>query len=218
MKEMKKHLNGILLCLFELAVGILLLIDPLGFTTGIVVAAGVALLILALVLVIKYCRTDAKAAAQGQYLLKGLLALAAGAAYGSGKRWHTASFREVCRRKLEDGCRIIMLGGKSERAAADEIIGGLDDFQTEPIGFFRPVFDFAAIVFFPFFLVRGINDEVDFCFCVCRVAGAHEFFRRGCFAFSGDDRFAAFFIVFSGTARAEIFVHFSVSPSNTVVI
>lgn len=56
-----------------------------------------------------------------------ILALAAGAAYGSAKRWHTGSFREVCRRKLGEGCRIIMLGGKSERAAAAEIINGLDE-------------------------------------------------------------------------------------------
>ena len=56
-----------------------------------------------------------------------ILILAAGAAYSSGKRWHTASFREVCKRKLEDGCRIIMLGTKSEQAAADEIIDGLND-------------------------------------------------------------------------------------------
>lgn len=56
-----------------------------------------------------------------------ILALAAGAAYGSAKRWHTGSFREVCRRKLGEGCRIVMLGGKSERAAAAEIINGLDE-------------------------------------------------------------------------------------------
>ncbi len=56
-----------------------------------------------------------------------ILALAAGAAYGSAKRWHTGSFREVCRKKLGEGCRIIMLGGKSERAAAAEIISGLDE-------------------------------------------------------------------------------------------
>ncbi|MBQ7402029.1 MAG: lipopolysaccharide heptosyltransferase II [Lentisphaeria bacterium] len=56
-----------------------------------------------------------------------ILTLAAGAAYGSAKRWHTDSFREVCRKKLEEGCRIIMLGGKSERDAAAEIIAGLDE-------------------------------------------------------------------------------------------
>ena len=92
MKKIKKHLNGILLCLFELVVGVLLLVDPLGFTTGIVVAAGVALLVLALVYVIKYCRTEAKAAAQGQYLLKGLLALAAGAFCTIKPQWFVVTF------------------------------------------------------------------------------------------------------------------------------
>lgn len=92
MKTIKKHLKGILFCLFELAVGVLLLIDPLGFTTGIVVAAGVALLILALVLIIKYCRTEMKAAAQGQYLLKGLLALAGGAFCVIKPQWFVVTF------------------------------------------------------------------------------------------------------------------------------
>ena len=57
---------------------------------------------------------------------KNILVIAAGAAYGSAKRWHTGSFREVCRKKLADGYRIIMVGGKAERAAADEIISGLN--------------------------------------------------------------------------------------------
>ena len=92
MKAIKKHLKGILFCLFELAVGILLLIDPLGFTTGIVIAAGVALLVLALVLIIKYCRTEMKVAAQGQYLLKGLLALAAGAFCTIKPQWFVVTF------------------------------------------------------------------------------------------------------------------------------
>ena len=92
MKEIKKHIKGILFCLFELAVGILLLINPLGFTTGIVIAAGVALLVLALVLVIKYCRVETKAAAQGQYLLKGLLALAGGAFCVIKPQWLVVTF------------------------------------------------------------------------------------------------------------------------------
>ena len=89
------------------------------------------------------------------------------------------------------------------------IIGGLDDLQTEPVGLFGPVFDLAAVIFLPFFLVGGVDDKINFRLGVCGIAGAHEFFRRGGFAFTGDDRFAAFFVVLAGTARAEIFVHFS---------
>ena len=78
MKKIKKHLAGILLCLFELIVGILVLVDPMGFTTAIIIAAGVGLIILGLVSVFKYGRAEPQAAAQGQYLLKGLLALTGG--------------------------------------------------------------------------------------------------------------------------------------------
>ena len=78
MKNIKKYLTGILLCLFELIVGILVLLDPMGFTAIIIVAAGVGLIVLGLVSVVKYGRAEPQAAAQGQYLLKGLLALTAG--------------------------------------------------------------------------------------------------------------------------------------------
>ena len=35
MKKIKENLGSIIMCLFELAVGILLLVDPVLFTTGI---------------------------------------------------------------------------------------------------------------------------------------------------------------------------------------
>lgn len=92
MKKIKKHLTGILLCLFELAVGVLVLIDPMGFTTGIIIAAGIGLLIFGLANVIKYYRTEAKAAAAGQFLLKGLLALTAGCFCVFQSEWFLATF------------------------------------------------------------------------------------------------------------------------------
>jgi len=92
MKKIKKHLTGILLCLFEMAVGVLVLIDPLGFTTGIIVAAGIGLLLLGMVCVIKYCRTEAKIAAQERLLLKGLLALTAGSFCALRSEWFLVTF------------------------------------------------------------------------------------------------------------------------------
>ena len=92
MKKLKKHLTGILLCLFELAVGVLVLIDPMGFTTGIIIAAGIGLVLVGLACVIKYCRTEAKAAAAGQYLLKGLLALTAGCFCVFQSQWFLVTF------------------------------------------------------------------------------------------------------------------------------
>lgn len=78
MKTLKQHLSGIILFLFELLVGILLLINPVGFTVSIITSAGVVLSLLGIVSVIKYFRTDAEEAAMGQTLFKGLLALFAG--------------------------------------------------------------------------------------------------------------------------------------------
>ncbi len=78
MKKWKVRANGILLCLFELIVGILLMIDPVRFTSGIIAVAGVVLLILGLGDIIRYFRTNAQEAAVGQQLAKGLLSLLGG--------------------------------------------------------------------------------------------------------------------------------------------
>lgn len=91
MKKLK-NMNGILLCLFEIVVGILLLIDPLGFTTGIITTAGIVLLIIGLITVIKYFRTEADEASTGQYLVKGLVALLAGAFCTFKSHWFIVTF------------------------------------------------------------------------------------------------------------------------------
>ena len=54
MEALKGSLNGIVLCLFELIVGILLLINPVGFTAWIIMSAGIVLMLLGLVEVAKY--------------------------------------------------------------------------------------------------------------------------------------------------------------------
>ena len=75
---MKGSLFGNFLCLFEIVVGILLLINPVGFTVGIAIAAGVVFLILGISQTIKYFSEDPIEAASRQYLTKGLLFLLAG--------------------------------------------------------------------------------------------------------------------------------------------
>ena len=78
MNTIKNNANGIIICIFEIVVGILLLINPIAFTTGIIVTVGIALLIIGLFSTIRYFRTEAAQAALGQYLVKGLAALLAG--------------------------------------------------------------------------------------------------------------------------------------------
>ncbi len=92
MKALKKNLNGILLCLFEILIGVLLLINPIGFTTGIIKTTGIVLMIVGLISVIKYFRSDAYEAATGQYLMKGLIDMVAGAFCIFNSDWFVVTF------------------------------------------------------------------------------------------------------------------------------
>lgn len=92
MKSFKENANGIMLCLFELVVGILLLISPVGFTAWIVKVAGIIMMILGFINVIKYFRTNAKEASFEQTLTKGLLLLLAGAFCLFKTEWFIVTF------------------------------------------------------------------------------------------------------------------------------
>ena len=56
MKKIKENFGGILLCLGQLLIGILLLINPAGFTSGIIIAVGAVLLLAGIVSAIRYFR------------------------------------------------------------------------------------------------------------------------------------------------------------------
>ena len=92
MKNLKSSLNGVLLCLFEIVIGVLLLINPIGFTTGIITTAGFVLLIAGLISVTKYFRAEAKEAATGQYLMKGLVELLSGVFCIFKSHWFIVTF------------------------------------------------------------------------------------------------------------------------------
>lgn len=92
MKILKQNANGILLCLFELIIGILLMINPVTFTSGIVIACGIIIIILGLVNIIKYFCMDIQEAVMSQNLLKGLILLLAGALCVFNYKWFFATF------------------------------------------------------------------------------------------------------------------------------
>jgi len=75
---MKAILGSIGVCLIELAVGILLLINPTEFTAGIITGAGIVLIVLGVFNAVKYFFTEPEEAAKRQLLLKGLGALLIG--------------------------------------------------------------------------------------------------------------------------------------------
>ncbi len=92
MKSLKESLSGYFLCLVEIIVGVLLLINPLGFTSTIVVGVGCALIILGIVCIINYFRTEVNEASAKQLLLKGLISLLAGGFCTIRSRWIVATF------------------------------------------------------------------------------------------------------------------------------
>ena len=78
--------------LVELIIGILLLVNPIGFTSGIIIAFGIVLMIMGISTTIKYFRTEPEEAAVSQILVKGLLMLLAGAFCAFNSHWFIATF------------------------------------------------------------------------------------------------------------------------------
>lgn len=77
---MKDHLHSIdrnlmnlIICIGEVIIGALLLIDPIGFTSAIFIALGALLAILGITRILAYFRADPELAAQGGGLVSGLV-------------------------------------------------------------------------------------------------------------------------------------------------
>lgn len=88
----KRQLSSVAMGLWEVIVGISLLADPVGATSGILIAFGIVLMIMGIHKTVRYFRTDPEEAAVGQILVKGLLTLLAGAFCTFASRWIIASF------------------------------------------------------------------------------------------------------------------------------
>ncbi|MBQ8627329.1 MAG: DUF308 domain-containing protein [Agathobacter sp.] len=78
MNNLKENKNGIVICLFEIFVGILLLVNPVGFTSGIIIGTGIVLSVFGLISIFKYFGTNIEEASRNQDLSKGLVALFGG--------------------------------------------------------------------------------------------------------------------------------------------
>ncbi len=89
---MKQKIGGIFATLLEMLVGVLLLINPVGFTSGIIIGAGILMLVAGIYCVIQYFRKDAQTAKMEQDLFKGLMALLLGFFCTTQSAWLVAVF------------------------------------------------------------------------------------------------------------------------------
>lgn len=78
MNNLKKHWPILLISLLEIIIGIVLLIQPVGFTNIAIIITGVLLAVRGILYTVRYVRSDEKAAVKEQSLAKGLTLVAAG--------------------------------------------------------------------------------------------------------------------------------------------
>ena len=89
---LKHNLSSMAMSLVEIIIGILLLINPVAFTSGIIVAFGVVLVVMGIGATIKYFCIEPEIAAGSQILVKGLLLLLCGAFCVCNSQWFLATF------------------------------------------------------------------------------------------------------------------------------
>ncbi len=89
---LKRNENGIMICLFEIIVGILLLISPVSFTTIIIIIAGIVLLVAGIINIVKYFKTPALEAMMSQFLTRGLISLLIGGFCTFNSKWFITTF------------------------------------------------------------------------------------------------------------------------------
>ncbi len=77
-EKLRRNSTKILLAAAQIIVGILLLINPAGFTAGIIIAAGVAAVAMGIFDIIKYVRLPALQAASEKCLMRGILLIIIG--------------------------------------------------------------------------------------------------------------------------------------------
>ena len=92
MSAIQKNGGSILMCVLEILVGVLLLVDPTGFTSAIIIAAGAALILYGAICIVRYFRAEAAEGALRQNLFKGLLLLLGGLFCVLRSKWFVDTF------------------------------------------------------------------------------------------------------------------------------
>ncbi|MGN1307865.1 MAG: HdeD family acid-resistance protein [Faecousia sp.] len=92
MGKIKENFGGIITCIAEALVGILLLVNPVRFTQGIIIALGAIFFVSGIINVIRYFRTEAAQAVLGQQLVKGMLGIICGVFCILNSEWFVATF------------------------------------------------------------------------------------------------------------------------------
>lgn len=85
-------MEALVLCIFEVVVGVLLLINPIGFTAAIIVGTGAVLVVLGIVDIVGYFRMNPDEAAKKNGLSKGLTFVIVGLFCMIKPKWFITTF------------------------------------------------------------------------------------------------------------------------------
>ena len=118
MKKVNSGNSSLLMSFVEILIGILLLINPVGFTSGIIVALGIVLAIMGLGQIISYFRADAEEAANGGKLTKGILCAVLGLFCAFRSAWFIATFPVIT---ILYGILILVAGVSKLQKAIDMV-------------------------------------------------------------------------------------------------
>ena len=92
MNKINQNSGNLVLCIAELLVGILLLINPIGFTSGIIIALGVVMALYGVRDTVRYFRVDPSTAAKESSLSKGVIFLLLGLFCMFKSEWFIVTF------------------------------------------------------------------------------------------------------------------------------
>lgn len=109
------RMGGILLCVLEIVVGVMLLIDPAGFSSSILIAAGAVMIAAGVFFGVKYLRSEPEEGAKTQLLFKGLLLAMAGVVFVTQHGWFIKAFEIIT--VLYAGWMLVMAALKLQQMA-----------------------------------------------------------------------------------------------------
>jgi len=92
MKKWNSVFGKVVMCVCEITAGVLLLLNPLGFTTGIIKVAGVLLSVAGIFSIYKYFRTEPFEAHKEQGLVKGISGILSGLFCVFNTKWFILTF------------------------------------------------------------------------------------------------------------------------------
>lgn len=118
MKNLREMAVGIILCIVELIAGVLLLLNPVKFTSIVIMGVGAILIFLGCVEVVKYFRASAAEASIRQMLTKGLISILAGVFCVFQWNWFLATFPVLT---IMYGIAILLTGIGKVQFAVDMI-------------------------------------------------------------------------------------------------